>query len=149
MQNGHSPVSYGTFRFVEEDLSIPASERSFFASPAKKEVRDIRLPLYDYRSDHNITKGPAGLDTCGFTVANHKSALTGEDFLGHQVEDVYLKECEELVKRLTGAKAAVVNNVALRRKLATEQLDKRFYYKRGHPMDVALGQAPRDKPLGM
>lgn len=149
MQKEHSPISYGTFRFVEEDLSIPASERSFFATPAKKEVKDIRLPLYDYRSDYNITKGPAGLDAHGFTVVNHKSALTGEDFLGPQVEDIYLKECEELVKQLTGAKATVVNNVALRRKLATEQMDKGFYYKRGHPMDVVLGQSPRDKPLGM
>lgn len=148
MQKEHPPVSYGIFRFVEEDPSIPASERALFASPAKKEAKDIRLPIYDYRSDDNITKGSAGLDAHGFTVVSHTSALKGEDFLGPRVEDVYLKECEELVKQITGAKVAVVNNVALRRKLAAAQVDKNFYYKRGGPLDVAIGQSLRDKPLG-
>ena len=52
----------------------------------------------------------------------HTSALSGEDFLsGTNVEDFYLPEVVELMLRLTGAREAVVHNVAFRRRLVSEE----------------------------
>jgi len=150
MRNGNStPFTYGIIRFSDPDYSVGPADRGLFAVSASKEIKDLTVPLYDYRSDKNLTKGPAGLDIHGFTVVSHSSALGGESWLGPEVEEVYLKEVEELIKQVTGAKYALVNNVAFRRKLSGAQKGKEHYAKRGSPLDKAIEQAPRDKPFSM
>ena len=140
---------YGVLKFTDPDNSVTADERALFALPATKEFREEKLPLRDYRTDPSITKGPAGLDAHGFTVANHRSALEGDDFFADsKLEDVYFPEVEDLVRTLTGCKKVLIKNASFRRKLAVMQEDPKGYYKRGEePFDVSV--IPLEKPLGM
>lgn len=143
-------IHEGIFRFSVPDLSLSAEERSLFAFPANKEVKEERLRLYDARTDGNLVRGPEGLDVHGFTYINHRSALSDCDqwFTGQNIEEIYLPEVEELVCRITGAKRAVVNNVAFRRKLTEMQDDHGHVLMRGCVLDQEIGKLPRDVPLG-
>ena len=140
--------TYGIFKFIDPDLSVNADGRGFFALPASKDVKLETLQLLDYRTDPNIVKGAAGLDVQGFTMVNHRSALTGDEwFTESDVEDIYFPEVEELVKKLTGAKTFLVNNAAFRRKQAKQQEDPKHYVKRGEDIfDVTTLRSA--KPIG-
>ena len=141
--------TYGIFKFIDPDLSVSADGRGFFALPASKEVKLETLRLLDYRTDPNIVKGAAGLDVQGFTVVNHQSALTGDQwFTESDVENIYFSEVEELVRKLTGAKTFLVNNAAFRRKQTKQQEDPKHYTKRGEEsFDVGILRSA--KPIGM
>ena len=139
-------------RYIVPDLSVPAKDRSFFAFPANKEVVDTEVQLRDLRtdSDSDIVRGSAGLDVQGFTYVNHESALAQLEgwYEGKNVEEVYLPEVEALVCEVTGAKRAVVNNVAFRRREAEKQVDHSFYYKRDCDLDRDIGKLPKDQVMG-
>ena len=137
-------------RFSVPDFSVSASDRSFFAFAAPKKAVDQSIPLNDARISRKIVPGPAGLDVQGFAFINHKSALhaSKEWFSGQNVEDVYLPEVCQLICDVTGAKRAIVNNVAFRRRLADEQNDPTFYLKKGCELDKEFSLLPRDRTMG-
>ena len=60
---------------------------------------------------------------------------------------MYLPEVCELVCNVTGAKNAIVNNCAFRRKHAERQADPNFYLKKGDALDLELGKMERDTPM--
>lgn len=139
-----------TIRYNVPDFSVPAQDRSLFATAAPKQVSDLKIPLRDARTDSDIVQGPAGLDIQGFAYVNHHSALddSGRWFVGQDFEEVYLPEVCDLVCKVTGAKKAIVNNCAFRRRLADEQADPTFYLKRGCTLDQELAKFPRNVALG-
>ena len=106
--------------FHEPDESIKPEDRGLFAFAGQKRVVKQQVNLQDARNDINIVKGPRGLDAQGFAYIKHRSALHNSDqwFSGQNVEDIYLPEVKRLICEITGAKRAVVNNVAFRRRLA-------------------------------
>lgn len=140
-----------TLRFQELDRSVGKDARGLFAFAAPKEVRDLELPLYDIRTDERLVKGAEGLDTQGFTLVNHQSALTKVDqfFSGQNIEDIYVQETCDLVCRLTGASKAIIVNTAFRRKVVDGQKDPKWYPKPGEAYEEAIKKMPRDQLLGM
>lgn len=139
----------GIFRYVEADLSMPASERGIYAPPAPKCIREETLQLLNFRTSKDVVKGGEGLDVQGFTYVNHSSALSRDDFFqGTNAEDVYAPECIDLVLKLTGAKRGIVHNIAFRRKLATNQADLSFVSLKGGPVDQIIEKLPKDRLLG-
>ena len=142
--------AYATLRFVVPDNSVTADERSLFAFPANKEVVEEHLELHDFRTATDVVKGAEGLDVQGFTYINHRSALSDSDewFTGKNVEETYIPETEDLICKLTGAKRAVVNNVAFRHKLTDQQADPNFVLRRGCEFDLALAALPKDVAMG-
>lgn len=143
-------MTEATLRFSIPDFSVPAEERSLFAFAAPKGVVDLKIPLRDARTDTDMVKGPAGLDAQGFAYVKHRSALSNSDrwFVGQDFEDIYMPEICDLVCEVTGAKKAIINNCAFRRKLADEQADPTFYLKRGNVLDQELAKFPRNVALG-
>ena len=143
-------VQPAILRYIVPDLSVPAKDRSFFAFPANKEVVDTGVQLRDFRTDPDIVRGPAGLDVQGFTYIAHESALAKSDgwYEGQNVEEIYLPEVEALICKVTGAKRAVVNNVAFRRREAEKQVDHSFFYKRDCDLDRDIGKLPKDQVMG-
>lgn len=139
-----------TLRFNVPDLSVKSQDRSLFAFAAPKEVRDLKIPLHDARTDANIVKGPAGLDAQGFAYINHHSALddSGRWFIGQDFEEIYMPEVCDLVCKVTGVKKAIINNCAFRRRLADEQADPTFYLEKGCTLDQELATFPRNVALG-
>jgi hypothetical protein len=118
-------------RFSVPDQSVTAEERSLFAFPANKSVVEETLSLHNFYSAPDardatdtagLVKGRNGLDVQGFTYVKHRSALSdsGTWFEGKEVERLYIPEVEKLICEVTGAKTAVVANVAIRRRLADE-----------------------------
>ena len=139
---------YGLLRFANPDLSIPASERGLFSPPANKEVVEAKLPLHDLRTSPSIIQGPAGLDVQGFAYIQHQSALSDETwFSGTNIEDIYLPEVCSLICNITGAKRAIINQCAFRRKHVELQTDPSFYLKRDAPLDQELAKLPTDVPF--
>jgi len=147
---GVDPSRYGIFRFSVPDLSLTADERGLFSFPANTEVKEERLQFHDARMDTNIVQGPKGLDVQGFTYIEHRSALSDSDqwTTGQDVEERYIPEVEELICRITGAKRAVVNNVAFRQKLADMQVDHKLVLRRGNKIDLALEKVPKNVTMG-
>lgn len=75
-------------------------------------------------------QGPEGLDVQGFTYVQHKSALTLEQWMsGTNVEETYIPEVEELVKKVTGGKTVVVNHLGIRKRTAANNTNPTFYRK--------------------
>lgn len=123
----------GTFVFIDPDSSIGADERGYFALPAAKEQKLYTLPLHDYRTDPNITKGPLGLSKHGFTVVNHKSALSPDSWFSEKaILDTYLPEIQALIKNVTGARKVVPLHAAFRRRSDDDEaLGSKKYTKKG------------------
>lgn len=112
-----SSTTPSLIRFTIPDPSIPVHSLAFFTQYPTKQSALLPTPLHSFRTSSSITPGPAGLDTQGFTYIRHKFSLTDEElFVGRNAEDIYAKECVELVLRVTGAKRGVVHNVEMRRK---------------------------------
>ena len=141
--------TYGTFRFLEPDLSIPASERAIFAGPASILAREESIELNDFRTSPNIAHGPEGLDVQSFTYLTHKSSLSGDDILqGTNAEDVYAPEVCKWMLGVTGGSRAVVHNIAFRRKLAEQGVELYSYRKAGGEWDESIKNQPAGKISG-
>lgn len=140
----------GTVRYNLPDLSVKAEDRGLFSGPAHKHGEDVEVDLYDPETSPDITLGPEGLDKQGFTYVKAPSALNTEDWLtGNNVEEKYVKEVEELVKRVTGARKVVVNHLGIRKRLATNNADPKFYRKKGDKHDEAVKKlTERNLPWG-
>lgn len=137
-------------RFKIPDSSITSQDRGLYALAAPKEVHDLKIPLHDARTDTNIVKDPVGLDTQGFAYVDHHSALDDSDrwFIGQDFEEIYMPEVRDLVCKVTGAKKAIIINCAFRRRLADEQADQKFYYKKGCTFDQELATFPKNVAMG-
>lgn len=146
--------SYGLIRFTDPDQTIPPEERAFFAqSPAKKSAL-LSLPLHDFRTSPDITRGAEGLDVQGFTYITHNFSLSDKElFEGRKAEDIYAKECVELVLKLTGAKRGVVHNIEIRQKagrVGTEEEDGMGKVPlKGSEVDKEVEKFPTDELFGM
>lgn len=142
-------ATYGTFRFIDPDLSVPAKERATFAGPAPKTVKEETIQLHDFRTSNDVAKGGRGLDVQAFTYVNHVSSLTGDEMLhGSNAEDIYVPEIIDLVLKVTGASRAIAHNVAFRRKLSTKQVDLYNVQRRGNDMDEAVKKQRFDRIIG-
>lgn len=139
-----------TLQFAEIDPNVGHEQRGLFSPAARKEVKDVTVELNDFRTDSRVTKGPDGLDVQGFAYTRHRSVLQDSDqfFTGQNVEDIYIPEVCDLICKMTGAKKAIVNNCAFRRKIVDLQKDPYYYTKKGDPIDTELGKLPRDKVFG-
>lgn len=136
-------ATYGVFRFLEPDLSVPAEERAIFAGPASKVAKEEEIELHDFRTSHNIVKGARGLDVQAFTYLNHTSSLTGDEILkGTNAEDIYAPEVIDFMLGVTGGSRAVVHNIAFRRKLATKSVDLYHVNRAGGEWDEAIKKQP-------
>ena len=142
--------TYGTFRFLEPDLSVPAKERAIFAGPASKVAKEETIELHDFRTANDVAQGARGLDVQAFTYINHVSSLTGDEMLqGTNVEDVYAPEVIDFMLGVTGGSRAVVHNIAFRRKLATNQVDLSYVNRAGGEWDEAIKKRSNDRISGM
>jgi GA4 desaturase len=140
----------GTVRYNLPDLSVRAEDRGLFSGPAHKYGEDVEVDLYDPELSSDIVQGSEGLDVQGFTYVKAPSALDTEDWLtGTNVEEIYVKEVEELVKKVTGAKKVIVNHLGIRKRLATNNADPTFYRKRGDKHDEAVKKlTEKNSPWG-
>lgn len=144
-----TPQQTGIFRFIDPDLSIPASQRAIYASPAPKRVVEEEIALHDLRAATDLPSGQAGLDTQAFTWAKHQFSLSAEELLqGDNVENVYVQEVKDLVLKVTGAKRAVAHQAAFRRGLATKQENLNAVHPAGGEFDEATLKMPRDRFQG-
>lgn len=140
---------YGTVRFIDPDLSVPAQDRAIFAGPAAKLAKDESVELHDFRTSTEVAKRLAGLDVQGFTYVNHHFSLGRDAILeGTNAEDIYVKEVIDMMLKFTGASRAVVHNVAFRRRLAKMQEDLYHVRRRGDQSDAEIAKLPKDRVLG-
>lgn len=141
---------YATFRYDIPDNSLSPDERALFAPPAAKKVVKERLELLNFWTSPEVVKGADGLDVQGFTYVEHQSALESADrwLTGTDIEEVYIRECEDLICKVTGAKRAVANNVFFRRQTKNPLADPTFVALRGSDLDKAVAQLPRHANYG-
>lgn len=140
-----------TLRFATPDHLPRAEDRAIYAMNKNKDIHELTLNLHDARDDPDLVTGADGLDVHGFAYIKHQSVLSQGDrwYLGTNMEDTYLREVEELVCRITGAKRAVVNNCAFRRKPVTMQNRSDPVIMKGSVIDKMLTRLPKDRCLGM
>lgn len=143
-------MTKGILRFSIPDESVPAEERSFFATPQNKEFVPKEVELHDFRTSTDVTKGPAGLDVQGFTWLKHHSKIVGSDdfFDGNNIEDIYFQEVSDMMKEVTGAKKVLVWSGVTRRKLPVHQDSKpKVQHRKGGEMDQIFDKMRRDIPF--
>lgn len=142
-------MAKGILRFGIPDESVPAEERSLFASPQNKDFVAKEVQLHDFRSSEAVVQGPQGLDVQGFTYLKHKFKTAGPDQLeGSNVHDIYLPEIEQFMKEVTGAKEVIAWSGVVRSKLPTHQdTNPTVQHKKGGEMDKMIDSLPRDKPI--
>ncbi|KAJ9607576.1 hypothetical protein H2200_007654 [Cladophialophora chaetospira] len=147
MTETHATAVRGAFRYGEPDSAIPADKRSLFSQPHLVNLQEETLPLRDYRSDTKLVRGVEGLHKHGFTlVEHHLDPHAWDDEAA--VRGAYIPSVEQLVKNVTGCKTAIVNNVAFRRKHATQyDADKNFYHPRDGDLDKMLATLPCDRAM--
>ena len=143
-------VLRGTVRYNVPDLSVRPEDRGLFSGPAHKDGEDVEVDLYDPATAPEIVQGPEGLDVQGFTYVKHRSALGADEWLmGNNVEERYVPEVQDLVRQVTGAKKVVVNHLGIRKRLATNNADPKFYRKAGDKHDEAVKKlTEQDAPWG-
>ena len=142
--------TYASFKFNEPDLSVPPEKRGFFAPIPGISTTWVDIPLHDYRQSDGIAKGPAGLDEHGFTMINHQSALSGEQWFSQDdVKNLYFPEIQELVKSVTGANTVICQNASFRRRAVVQGDDPKFYMKKGEGFDKDISKVALDKPIGI
>lgn len=140
---------YGTVRFIDPDLSVPAQERAIFAAPAPKIAKDQSVELHNFRTSTDIAKDFEGLNVQAFTFIEHEFSLSGDELLeGTNVEEIYAKEVIDLMLKFTGASRAVIHNIAFRRRPAERQQDLYNVQRRGGPVDQECSKLPKDRVLG-
>lgn len=129
----------------------PPSEKSLYTLPELHSIVEETQLLHDFCTSTSITKGPAGLDTQGFTYVEHQSALHGENWVDREkLEKVYIPEVVELVKKTTGASKVAIDGLTLRKTVAKEQDQKKdFYGKKGDEHEKRVKQTPRDSLRSM
>ncbi|KAF2769756.1 hypothetical protein EJ03DRAFT_351027 [Teratosphaeria nubilosa] len=148
--SSETELTKGYVRFSVPDLSISGKELAIYSPPISKSVKQESVPLHDFRTATDVAKGAEGLDVQGFTWIKHQSSLKSPDefITGRNIEDIYVQECIDLIKDLTGAKKGVVHNVALRRQPRTRfdpnSVDSP---RRGDASDQAIMKLPRDRVL--
>jgi hypothetical protein len=136
-----STSARGTVRYNVLDLSVRPEDRGLFSGPAHKYSEDIEVDLIDPASSPEIVQGPQGLDIQGFTYVKHQSAVDVDEWMhGENPEEVYVKEVEDLVGKVTGAKTVIVNHLGIRKRLAEKNADPSFYRKAGDKHDETVKQ---------
>lgn len=145
-----SNSTQGLVRYNLLDLSVRPEDRGLFSGPAHKYTEDVEVSLYDPTTSPDIVQGPEGLDVQGFTYVKHQSALSVDDWMnGDNPEDVYAKETEELVRQITGAKKVVINHLGIRKRVASSNIDPKFYRKAGDKHDETVQKlAKKETPWG-
>ncbi|CAK7226990.1 hypothetical protein SBRCBS47491_006417 [Sporothrix bragantina] len=129
----------GMVRYNVPDDSVSPKDRGLFSGPAHKSAVDADVDLFDPETDPAIIQGPEGLDVQGFTYVKSPSALTLEQWMsGHNVEETYIPEVEELMRRVTGASTVVVNHLGIRKRTAANNTNPTFYRKAGDAHDQAV-----------
>lgn len=140
----------GTVRYNVPDTDVRPEDRGLFSGPAHSYGEDVEVDLYDPETSSDIVQGPEGLDVQGFTYVKHKSALDEDAWMvGQNVEDIYVQEVMDLVKKATGAKHVVVNHLGIRKRLSNNNNDPKFYRKAGDKHDETVKDLTRqDRPWG-
>ncbi|SMR52557.1 unnamed protein product [Zymoseptoria tritici ST99CH_3D1] len=121
MADQEQTLSRAIFSFSHPDLSSPASSRPIYVPPPALSQHNLTLPLHDIRSNSELQQGLKSVDEHGFTLVKHTSAFEKDGKMqgllkGRMVEEVYAPEMIRLALEVTGAKRAVVHNVAFRRR---------------------------------
>jgi len=108
--------SIGRFEFLEPE-SIDPWDCGYYGLPPKKVVIDD-VQIQDMRSKVFTNVSPYKLTTTGFTAIKHKSTLESAEAFKDQtlLEQVYLPEVKELMKRETGARSVHIISSYLRLK---------------------------------
>jgi hypothetical protein len=153
------------FRYCEPDRSVPASERSLFAQPRPINLHEETLQLHNYRTATHLERGPAGLDKHGFTLVveddnDHRHSLGDIDTDATDaaawwsdetaLRKTYIPAVEALVRRVTGCRVAVVNNVAFRRRGGSRydgEEGTKYYHPRGGELDRMIEMLDCDVPM--
>jgi GA4 desaturase len=147
------------FRYCEPDRSVPASERSLFAQPKPINLHEETLPLHNYRTATHLERGPAGLDKHGFTLVIEEDRDSDIDIdtdaAGWWSDETalrktYIPAVEALVRRVTGCRVAVVNNVAFRRRGGSRydgEEGTKYYHPRGGELDRMIEKLDCDVPM--
>lgn len=129
----------GTVRYNIPDLSIKAEDRGLFSGPTHSYGEDVEVDLYDPSATPDILSGLEGLDAQGFAYVKAPSSLDAGDWLeGTNVEEKYVLEVEDLVRRVTGAQTVIVNHLNIRKRLAANNADPTFYRRAGDKHDEAV-----------
>lgn len=131
------------------DDTVPASERAFYSFTGSSVVKSRHTELHDYRSSSDVLHGPEGLDAQGFTYVERDFSLNSMELLeGHNIEDIYFREVEDLVLKATGAKRVLGLEAVVRcqKTIAKEELKSR--QAKGGERNSAFDGQDREAPLG-
>ncbi|CAG8123905.1 unnamed protein product [Penicillium salamii] len=122
-----TPSYNGKFRYVARDAKLDVNPNLYHLPPMSAFRDEVTLPLIDIRP--SLQDGDASsfkLDIHGFTGRRAPSKLHSAPYTRDSWNDpnlikaIYVPEVEELVKRLTGCKTALVESAVLRNNLHSE-----------------------------
>lgn len=112
-----------TFTFIDPDKSVDPWEcEGYFAIPRPKTLYRTILPLHDLRETSNIFTSSSQITIAknGFTAVKHASRLhsapyTPASFRAKEnLEDIYVPEVQDLLKREVGCSKVFIISTALR-----------------------------------
>ncbi|KAJ5729560.1 uncharacterized protein N7483_004068 [Penicillium malachiteum] len=152
---GNSTPNYtGKFRYVSKDAKLEVNPNLYHLPPMSAFSDVLNLPLTDLRpSLQNGDASPYKLDIHGFTARHipsklHASPYTRESWNDADlIRDVYAPEVEELVKRVTGCKTALVEAAVLRNNTSSE-LDCAHSKEKSGADYVGDDPGPRPRMIG-
>jgi hypothetical protein len=122
-----TPNYKGNFRYVAKDAKLEVNPNLYHLPPMSAFSDAVTLPLTDLRpSLQDGDASPYKLDIHGFTARRAPSKLHSAPYTRESWNDpdlirtVYAPEVEELVKRVTGCKTALVEAAVIRNNLHSE-----------------------------
>lgn len=141
--------TFATLTFGIPDNSIPPEERGFFSFTSRTDFETRHVRLHNYRTSQEIVRGPEGLDSQGFVSVKNKFSLDSDELMkGQNVENVYLPEVAEFVRKFTGARKAAATGAVIRGQILDAEHDLNERLQIGQEGDKKFNEASRDKPLG-
>lgn len=117
-------VDLARFRFIDPDTSLDPWKCDYFAIARPKNLKLEILPLHDIRSIAEDGEDIPRLSTHGFEAVRHESSLFRPPYNRDSfndptlLEDVYLPEICDLLRKVTGASRTEVISCGTRQKQA-------------------------------
>lgn len=131
------------------DDAVPASERGFYSFTSSSVIESHHTELHDYRTSSDVVHGPEDLDAQGFTYVERDFSLNSKELLeGHNIEDIYYREVEDLVLKATGAKKALGLEAVVRGQKTIAEEDLMARQAKGGERDSTFDEQDREAPLG-
>lgn len=138
-----------TISHTVADDTVPASERGFYSFTSSSVIESRHTELHDYRTSSDVLHGPEGLDAQGFTYVECDFSLNSMELLeGHNIEDIYFREVEDLVLQATRAKRVIGLEAVVRGQKTIAKEDLKSRQAKGGERDSTFDEQDREAPLG-